>query len=114
MSKNHLSRQELSIAIGVKYTTLTDWINGNVYPRIDKIELMANYFGISKSDLVEDRTQTVPSVTPFEFEYVQKIRELDDSSRNFVMSIIDREYERNCKERLMMYHEKLTEMQQKK
>ncbi len=30
---------------------------GNSYPRIDKIELMANYFGISKSDLVEDRSK---------------------------------------------------------
>ncbi len=26
------------------------------YPRIDKIELMANYFGISKADLVEEHT----------------------------------------------------------
>jgi repressor LexA len=25
------------------------------YPRIDKIELLANYFGISKSDLIENR-----------------------------------------------------------
>ena len=42
-------------ALGVKYTTFTDWVKGNSYPRIDKIELMANYFGISKSDLVEER-----------------------------------------------------------
>ena len=25
--------------------TFTDWINGNTYPRIDKIEKMANYLG---------------------------------------------------------------------
>lgn len=43
-------------ALGVKYTTFTDWVKGNSYPRIDKIELMANYFGISKADLVEDRS----------------------------------------------------------
>lgn len=48
------TRSELCEALGVKYTTLTDWINGNTYPRIDKIELMANYFGVNKSDLVED------------------------------------------------------------
>lgn len=44
-------------ALGVKYTTFTDWVKGNSYPRIDKIELMANYFGISKADLVEDHTK---------------------------------------------------------
>lgn len=50
------TRQDICDAIGVKYTTLTDWVKGNSYPRIDKIELMANYFGISKSDLVEDHS----------------------------------------------------------
>ena len=57
MDLHEVSRKQLCDAIGVKYTTLTDWINGNTYPRIDKIELMANYFGISKSDLIEDRGQ---------------------------------------------------------
>lgn len=54
MDKNKLSRQDVCDALGIKYTTFTDWVKGNSYPRIDKIELMANYFGISKSDLVED------------------------------------------------------------
>ena len=45
-------------ALGVKYTTFTDWVKGNAYPRIDKIELMANYFGIDKSDLVEDHNKS--------------------------------------------------------
>lgn len=57
MEKNNLSRQDLCQAIGVKYTTLTDWLKANTYPRIDKIELMANYFGITKADLVEERKE---------------------------------------------------------
>lgn len=44
--------------------TFSDWINAKTYPRIDKIELMANYFGISKSDLVEDRTSAKSSSSP--------------------------------------------------
>lgn len=28
--------------------------NGKSYPRIDKIEIMANFFDISKADLVEE------------------------------------------------------------
>lgn len=47
-------RNQICKDLGFKYTTFTDWINGNTYPRIDKIELMANYFGINKSDLVEE------------------------------------------------------------
>ncbi len=47
-------RNQICKDLGFKYTTFTDWINGNTYPRIDKIELMANYFGINKADLVEE------------------------------------------------------------
>lgn len=57
MDKYEKTRQDMCDALGVKYTTFTDWVKGNSYPRIDKIELMANYFGISKADLVEDRTK---------------------------------------------------------
>ncbi|MDR0571081.1 MAG: XRE family transcriptional regulator [Clostridiales Family XIII bacterium] len=41
--------------LGVKVTTMSDWINAKKYPRIDKIEMLAAYFGIAKSDLIEDK-----------------------------------------------------------
>jgi len=50
-------RKELAEMWGVPYSTITEWINARKYPRIDKIEMMANYFGISKSDLIENRTE---------------------------------------------------------
>lgn len=57
MELHHKTRQEMCDALGVKYTTFTDWINANAYPRIDKIEMMANYFHITKADLVEEPTK---------------------------------------------------------
>ena len=39
---------------GFPYSTLTDWVNGKKYPRINNIEKLAAYFGVSKSDLIED------------------------------------------------------------
>jgi transcriptional regulator with XRE-family HTH domain len=51
------SRKEVSEAIGVSYYTYTDWVNGKKYPRMDKVEKLANYFGILKSDLIEEKTQ---------------------------------------------------------
>lgn len=58
MDKNGKTRKDMCEALGVKYSTFTEWVTANAYPRIDKIELMANYFGIDKSDLVEDHTKT--------------------------------------------------------
>ena len=35
--------------------TVSDWLNEKKYPRIDKIEILANYFKILKSDLIEEK-----------------------------------------------------------
>lgn len=56
MDKYNKTRNDVCNDLGFKYSTFSDWINGYKYPRIDKIEMMANYFHISKSDLVEERT----------------------------------------------------------
>lgn len=58
MNIHNVSRKRMSEALKVSYSTLSDWINAKTYPRIDKIEMMANYFGVSKSDLVEDKQST--------------------------------------------------------
>ena len=50
-------RRELAEVWGFPYSSVTEWINGRKYPRIDKIEIMADYFGIMKSDLIEEKTE---------------------------------------------------------
>lgn len=67
MNLHDKSRSDLSKDLGIPYTTLTEWIKGKAYPRIDKIEMMANYFGVQKSDLVEEHTinRTLPDDTVF-------------------------------------------------
>ena len=52
---NNKTRNDVCKDLGFKYTTFTDWYNGNIYPRIDKIEMLANYFRIEKSDLIENK-----------------------------------------------------------
>ena len=47
-------QKEVAIAVGVAKSTFNEWMKGKKYPRIDKIEMLANYFGILKSDLIEE------------------------------------------------------------
>lgn len=54
MNINKKTRMDVCRDLDLPYSTFTDWCNANIYPRIDKIELLANYFGIQKSDLVEN------------------------------------------------------------
>ncbi len=58
MQKFDKSRTDICKDLGFAYTTFTSWEKGVNYPRIDKIEMIANYFGIEKSDLIEDKEST--------------------------------------------------------
>lgn len=58
MDLHNKSRNDLCKDLGLKYTTLAGWLKAEKYPRIDKIEQMANYFGITKADLVENKNDT--------------------------------------------------------
>lgn len=68
MALTNKSRMEICKDLGVNYSTLTEWVNGHKYPRIEKIERMAEYFNISKSDLIEDKSSDI-DVTVSEFEH---------------------------------------------
>ena len=73
MQRSGKERNQVCEDLGFKYTTFTDWYNGNKYPRIDKIELLANYFGVLKSDLIEDKPSLPSNVTPIDFSHLQRI-----------------------------------------
>ena len=54
IAKSGKDRTQVAKDLGLSYSTLTDWINGKKYPRINNIEKLAVYFNVSKSDLIED------------------------------------------------------------
>lgn len=54
MDKKAINRRKLSEDLRLSYTTISSWLQADSYPRIDKIEAMAKYFGVDKADLVED------------------------------------------------------------
>jgi repressor LexA len=60
MRKNGVTAKDVCNTLKIPMATFSDWTNAKTYPRIDKIELLSNYFGISKADLVEDNTPSIP------------------------------------------------------
>lgn len=55
MESKGVTNQQICDDLGFKYTTFMDWIKAVTYPRIGKIEAMADYFGVLKSDLIEEK-----------------------------------------------------------
>ena len=52
-----ISQKELADIIGVSAPSVNDWYSGKKFPRIDRVELLAEYFGILKSDLLEEKEE---------------------------------------------------------
>ena len=79
MNSRGIDRNKICDDLGFKYTTFSDWINAKTHPRIDKIEMMANYFHISKADLVEDSSTNHGYYTdPEVAEYANKLKNNPD------------------------------------
>lgn len=59
MNAANINQKELAEIVGVSAPTVNDWLKGKKYPRIGKVEIMANYFGCEKSDLIEEKNAVV-------------------------------------------------------
>ena len=99
MSINNVDRNKLCNDLDFNYTTVREWTNGTSYPRIDKIEALANYFGILKSDLIEDTDRTDKNTfnkTQVLFDKTKDILSDDDRATiEFIMQKTIDNYEKN-------------------
>lgn len=66
------NRADVCNDLGFPYSTFSEWCQARKYPRIDKIEKMAEYFGCLKSDLIEDKTKKLDTMTDAEFSENRK------------------------------------------
>ena len=53
--------------------TISSWVNGRRLPRMDKLEMLANYFGIQISDLIEQKNTYLPE-SSFNELFSRKLR----------------------------------------
>lgn len=79
---------DVARAIGVSTGTITDWKKGRSYPRMDKVQLLAEYFGIKKSDLVEDVNIPKETVSNNDQMVLDLFHKVPEEKREFVLSLI--------------------------
>lgn len=71
------SQLEVANKLGIKQSTFSSWCTGQKMPRMDKIEMLADYFGILKSDLIEEKPVTESDeLTDEDMEYIKIIKSL--------------------------------------
>lgn len=91
MELNNKTRIDVCRDLDFPYTTFAEWYNGNIYPRIDKIELLARYFGIEKSDLIENKEQPNNNVNEDKrlVAFYEGYNELDEADKDVLMATFD-------------------------
>ncbi len=62
MNQKGIDRNQLCDDLKFKYSTVSEWLSAKKYPRMDKIEMLANYFNINKSDLIEERAPKISKI----------------------------------------------------
>lgn len=78
---------EVARAIGVNPTTFNTWVKGYAYPRVDKIQKLADYFHIQKSDLVDERSDEKERMNRL-IAYYSKLSEEDKANVDlFIMAL---------------------------
>ena len=50
---------KVSEATGITKSTFSDWKSGRSKPKVDKLQKLAEYFGVPVTCLLEDTTETV-------------------------------------------------------
>lgn len=97
LARNKKTQADLVADLRLNKSTVSTWVNGTKMPRMNKIEQLADYFGVEKSDLIEDKSDTDeqyyndPSVS----EYAQVVKDnpglklLFDASKDMSKSDID-------------------------
>ena len=90
LSVSGKEQKEVAEGIGVPTSTFNEWAKGKKYPRIDKIEKLANYFRIKKSDLIEDKKSTPEEQTLTEGErlLLDLFRQVPEEQQQLVLQMI--------------------------
>ena len=56
MNLNGKTQSDISKDLGISKATVSSWVNGTRVPRMDKVDLLCDYFNIKRSELMEDKT----------------------------------------------------------
>lgn len=89
MDLNGIDRQTLADALDFKYSTVCNWLSCYSYASEDKIEQLADYFGISKYQLTENNNVqlTINSSSSRRKELMEASTKLNDEQIDFLISI---------------------------
>ena len=85
------TRLDLAKLLGISYSTLRDWVTAKTYPRINKIDAMAQIFGCEKKDLIEQPgVNTLEALPADDIRVLEQYHKLSEENRDLIVQLITR------------------------
>nr|DAI31312.1 MAG TPA: Repressor protein CI [Caudoviricetes sp.] len=93
MQKQNKTQSDLVKDLSFRQATVSDWLNGKKYPRMDKVEKLANYLGVSINELLMQSISEPPvpaiQLTDQEKSLIKKYRQLNADGKLVIDNQID-------------------------
>lgn len=93
MQKRNKTQSDLVKDLSFRQATVSDWLNGKKYPRMDKVEKLANYLGVSINELLMQSVSEPPvqtlKLTDQEKSLIKKYRQLNADGKLVIDNQID-------------------------
>lgn len=85
LEQTHKTQSDLVNDLGFNKSTVSTWCSGTKMPRMNKIQILADYFGVNKSDLIENPC-TIKSEDSELQEYLEELRTRPEMKMLFSIS----------------------------
>lgn len=64
LDRKGVTQTDMARDLNIPETTVSNWMKAETYPRPDKIQLMADYFNVRRSDLTEEQPTNLVEIQP--------------------------------------------------
>ena len=86
LDRQHITQKEIASICRVSKSTVSTWSKGLNMPRMDKIELLANYFGLPKSHFIEENANSI-TMDDFTYALQNEVKTLTDMDKQILLSM---------------------------
>lgn len=102
LARSDYNKKDIAQKIGVSQSTITDWCKHRTYPRMDRIQKIAQVFGVEMYDLVEKHsldlnytnTKEAEKIArelvkdSEEFDFYKNVKKLSPENREMVFKLV--------------------------
>ena len=92
LKKTRKNQSDVANYLGVTTSTVSDWANAKKYPRVDKMQALADYLGVLISDLREERSRDLdksPVLSEEDKKIIEMFRLIPEDKREYFLGMFE-------------------------